>query len=160
MNSEIIHSTLQTCEISHVLPRPVEPLAIGEISQALSRPIPTKMLETKSLKGSKITFISWKFIPPILDKYCRGWCWEIRSVHTTVDRIFLVGRLTIPTADGLVWREATGTEMLKETKIDKLNGEVIEREIAYGDPSSNAESMAFRRACAKFGLGLYLYHKA
>jgi len=32
-------------------------------------------------------------------------------------------------------------------------------ELAYGDPSSNAESMAFRQATAKFGLGLYLYEK-
>ncbi len=32
-------------------------------------------------------------------------------------------------------------------------------ELAYGDPSSNAESMAFRRAAAKFGLGLYFYSK-
>jgi hypothetical protein len=29
----------------------------------------------------------------------------------------------------------------------------------YGDPSSNAEGMALKRAAAKFGLGLYLYHK-
>ncbi|QYO62305.1 hypothetical protein [Leptolyngbya sp. 7M] len=34
-----------------------------------------------------------------------------------------------------------------------------EVELAYGDPSSNAESMAFRRAAARFGLGLYLYSK-
>ena len=145
--------------VTEVLPVPQEPLPLREILQALSRPLPPKMLETKNLKGQKITFLSWKYIPPILDKYCRGWCWEIRSVNTTSDRIFLVGRLTIPTADGLVWREATGTEMLKEVKTDKLTGEMIEREIAYGDPSSNAESMAFRRACAKFGLGLYLYKK-
>jgi len=160
MSSEIIHSTLQTCEVSQVLPRPSEALTIADITHALSRPIPTKMLESKKMGGASIQFISWKFLPPILDKYCRGWCWEIRSVNTTDDRIFLVGRLTIPTADGLVYREATGTECLKEIKTDKLTGEVIEREIAYGDPSSNAESMAFRRACAKFGLGLYLYHKA
>jgi len=29
----------------------------------------------------------------------------------------------------------------------------------YGDPSSNAEAMALKRAAAKFGLGLYLYLK-
>jgi hypothetical protein len=29
----------------------------------------------------------------------------------------------------------------------------------YGDPSSNAEAMALKRAAAKFGLGLYLYQK-
>lgn len=154
-------SDLQVYEgqVTEVLPVPQEPLALREILQALSRPLPPKMLETKNLKGQKITFLSWKYIPPILDKYCRGWCWEIRSVNTTNDRIFLVGRLTIPTAEGMVWREATGTEMLKEVKTDKVTGEMIEREIAYGDPSSNAESMAFRRACAKFGLGLYLYNK-
>ena len=71
------------------------------------------------------------------------------------DRIFLTGRLTIPTAEGNVYREATGTEELKRT--DRETGEPIE--LAYGDPSSNAESMALRRAAAKFGLGLYLYNK-
>jgi hypothetical protein len=29
----------------------------------------------------------------------------------------------------------------------------------YGDPSLNAEAMALKPAAAKFGLGLYLYHK-
>lgn len=56
-------------------------------------------------------------------------------------------------------REATGTEELKELTTDKTTGETITRELAYGDPSSNAESMAFRRAAARFGLGLYLYDK-
>ncbi|MGC9506191.1 hypothetical protein [Baaleninema sp.] len=51
----------------------------------------------------------------------------------------------MPTADGMVVRHATGTEELNCN--------------SYGDPSSNAESMAFRRAAAKFGLGLYLYQK-
>ena len=40
-------------------------------------------------------------------------------------------------------REATGQE-----------DETLE---AYGDSSSNAESMALRRAAAKFGLGIALY---
>jgi len=73
--------------------------------------------------------------------------------------VFIVGRLSIPCADGDVWREATGTECLKEIKTDKGTGEVIIKELAYGDPTSNAEAMALRRAAAKFGLGLYLYEK-
>jgi len=140
-------------------PVPTEKLNESEIIKMLSRKLPDSLLEKKKVGNTQITFLSWKYIPPILDKYARGWCWEITHLQSTSDRIFLVGRLTIPTAEGLVWREATGTEMLKETKTDKITGEVIEREIAYGDPSSNAESMAFRRACAKFGLGLYLYNK-
>lgn len=70
----------------------------------------------------------------------------------TSDRLFLVGRLTIQTSEGFVMRESTGTELLKR--------DGGESELAYGDPSSNAESMAFRRAAAKFGLGLYLYAKS
>ncbi len=82
-------------------------------------------------------------------------------------------RITIHAAEGAFSREATGTELLKEDKEiwlgekpnqyplkDDLGRVATEsRDLAYGDPSSNAESMAFRRAAAKFGLGLYLYEK-
>jgi hypothetical protein len=60
-------------------------------------------------------------------------------------RLILTVRITIQCAEGLVWREATGQEE-EETN-------------SYGDPSSNAESMALRRAASKFGLGLSLYDK-
>jgi hypothetical protein len=50
-----------------------------------------------------------------------------------------------------------GTELLKREVTDRETGEVTEAEIAYGDPSSNAESMALRRAASKFGLARYLY---
>ncbi len=65
------------------------------------------------------------------------------------------GRLILNTVDGIIWKEATGTELLKEWSEKKQEM----TELAYGDPSSSAESMAFRRAAAKFGLGLYLYDK-
>jgi hypothetical protein len=71
----------------------------------------------------------------------------------------VVYELTIPTVDGPVTRSATGTELLKEEVFDKETKEKVIRELAYGDPSSNAESQAFRRAAARFGLGLYLYEK-
>jgi hypothetical protein len=51
----------------------------------------------------------------------------------------------VPCLEGVVYREATGQEEEETT--------------SYGDSSSNAESMALRRAAAKFGLGLYLYDK-
>jgi hypothetical protein len=53
--------------------------------------------------------------------------------------------LSIPCLEGVVSREATGTE------DEELKG--------YGDPSSNAEAMALKRTASKFGLGLYLYQK-
>jgi hypothetical protein len=43
------------------------------------------------------------------------------------------------------WRESSGTASVND--------------IHFGDPVQKAEGMAFRRACARFGLGLYLYHE-
>jgi hypothetical protein len=127
--------------------------SLSEIQLALSRPLPNSMLDTRKQGNATLTYISWHTANRILDKYAPGWTWEIRSSITTADRIFLTGRLTIPTSEGNVYREATGTEVLKEWSEKKQT--MIE--LAYGDPSSNAESMAFRRAAARFGLGLYLY---
>lgn len=81
--------------------------------------------------------------------------------------------MSLPAAEGNIYREGIGTELLKENKEvwigEKPNRQLLKdefdrpitepKELAYGDPSSNAESMAFRRAAARFGLGLYFYNK-
>jgi hypothetical protein len=143
---------------------------IDQIIAALSRPLPKSVLDTKKRGGNSIAYLPWYEANRILDKYAPGWKWEVCSLHSTPDRLFLTGRLTIPTRNGEVYREATGCELLKDYKpIKNGNGDTIKDdfdrpvleavELAYGDPSSNAESMAFRRAAARFGLGLYLYAK-
>jgi hypothetical protein len=132
---------------------------IAQITAALSRPLPKSITASRKQGGKELTFIPWHQVNRILDKYAIGWTWQIVTMTTTDDRIFVTGRLTVPTADGDVSRDAIGTEELKEIKTDIKTGEVTIKERAYGDPSSNAESMAFRRAAARFGLGLYLYDK-
>jgi hypothetical protein len=119
--------------------------SLEQIEQVLSRPIPDSLLRVKEIKGNKITYLPWYEANKILSKYCPGWSWEVTKMETANGRLFIVGRLTIPTAKGLVFRESCGNESLNCS--------------SYGDPSSNAESMAFRRCCARFGLGLYLYDK-
>ena len=119
--------------------------SLSAIVEALSKPLPSSVLETKKLGGKAIQYVPWHRVVSMLNRYAPGWQWEIKSIHTTNDDLFLIGRLSIPTAEGMIYREATGTNSLKDT--------------AYGDASSNAESMAFRRAAAKFGLALYLYDK-
>lgn len=120
---------------------------IEEIIAILSRPLPRELIKQKPVgKGNsrrQVDFLPWHQVVQILNKYAPGWNWEIRTIHTTAEDLFLVGRLTIPTPRGNVWREATGTEKLECSD--------------YGDASSNAESMALRRAAAKFGLALHLY---
>jgi hypothetical protein len=146
----------QTQIITETPDRPTSPgeWSIDQIIDKLRRPLPDSITETRKQGGKQITFIPWHQVNRVLDKYAIGWTWQLTNIVTTDDRIFVTGRLTIPTTSGDVFREATGTELLKETTRD---GEI--REIAYGDPSSNAESMAFRRSAARFGLGLYLYDK-
>lgn len=142
------------------------PTKIGEWSYAetiaaISRKLPAELLKQKTLKGQTITFLPWYRACNILDKYAPGWTYEVvntaiatGTVKTAkdghqelggVDRLVLTVRLTLTFSDGVVSRDATGTEELS------MSG--------YGDPASNAESMALRRAAAKFGLGRYLYEK-
>jgi hypothetical protein len=129
---------------------------IAEILADLSKPIPDQYLDQLKDK-SKAVFIPWYNAVKLLDRVTGGhWHYEITNICTSPDRIFITARITIFAEEGLFYREAVGTECLKREFIDKQTGEVELKEIAYGDPSSNAESMALRRAANKFGLGLYL----
>lgn len=152
MNSQTATNTNNNSQVEKTTstdrPQQVGDWTLAEIRQALSRKLPDELVKTLPGKGNA-QFISWHSVIRILDKYCPGWSWEIKQMSHSEDRLFLVGRLTITAKDGIFFHEATGTEVLK--KDDK--------EISYGDPSSNAESMALRRAAAKFNLGLYLYSK-
>lgn len=130
--------------------------SLSQIQAALKRNIPSSMLKRLKDKGNA-AYLPWYSVNDILDKYAPGWTWEIKSTQVTSDRIFIVGRLTIPTSEGNIYREASGTEKLTRKVFDRDSQQYIQKDIAYGDPSSNAESMAFRRCAARFGLGLYLY---
>lgn len=132
--------------------------SITEIITDLAKPIPDSMLETKKQGGQEITYVPWHQATRLLDMYAPGWNFSVDGSHviesvtvnksgTTPNRFLSVTvTLSIPTADGVVSRSQTGVEDLLN-----LGG--------YGDPYSNAVSMALRRAAAMFGLGRYLYRK-
>lgn len=146
---------------------------IAVVLADLSKPIPKKYLDTRRQGKAVLTFVPWFNVAKLLDRCAPGWEGAITQIHSSGDRLILTYRITIHAAEGAFSREATGSELLKEEKEiwlgekpdqyllkDDLGRAATEaRELAYGDPSSNAESMAFRRAAAKFGLGLYLYEK-
>lgn len=129
--------------------RPEYGRPIAQIIADLSQPLPESRLKTKVIKGSQITFINWQTAVRALDYYAPGWSSEVRSVAQIGTRAVVVVRLSIPCSEGSVWREAIGQEDDWDDAEEKR----------YGDPTSNAEAMALKRACAKFGLGLYLYDK-
>jgi hypothetical protein len=119
--------------------------SIKDIIADLSKPIADRHIHYLTRGGQKLAYIPWHLAVKYLDLYAPGWCFEVRAVTNAAGRIIVTSRITIPCAEGLVWREATGQE---DQEVE-----------SYGDPTSNAESMSLRRAAAKFGLALYLYDK-
>ena len=117
--------------------------SITEIINDLSKPIPARLIRTKTVGGQRIRFLPWHTAIKFLDLYAPGWSYEIRHIAGIGGKVIVVARISIPCIEGVVYREATGQE-----DEDVSN---------YGDSSSNAEAQALKRATAKFGLGLYLY---
>jgi hypothetical protein len=130
-------------QVIRQLPGPLR--SIVDIIAELSRPVAARHLKTRKQGGNEITFIEWPTAVKYLDHLAPGWSFEIRSVQQIGDKCVVVARITIPAAEGAIWREATGQEDIAVS--------------GWGDSSSNAEAMALKRAAAKFGLGISLYQK-
>ncbi|XP_059309176.1 DNA repair RAD52-like protein 2, chloroplastic isoform X1 [Lycium ferocissimum] len=88
---------------------------------------------------------TWYHANQMLSFYAPGWCGEVRNVISPDNgSVTVVYRVTIRGSDGEAHRESTGT-------VSPGNGHSTDLVVA-------AEKIAFCRACACFGLGLYPYH--
>lgn len=135
---------------TNVVQMPVAPASltlrsITQIIADLSKPIAPRHLKTRKQGGHDLQYVPWYTAVRYLDLYAPGWSYEVRGIATVGQAVAVTVRISIPCTEGQVYREATGYEPL-EVK-------------GYGDPVSNASSMALRRAAAHFGLALYLYDK-
>ncbi|GAU43885.1 hypothetical protein TSUD_399330 [Trifolium subterraneum] len=121
---------------------------LAEILRDLNKRIPDTLVKPPldpSSSASSSTFIPWYHANRMLSFYAPGWCGEIRDViFSDNGTVTVVYRLTVRGSDGEAYRESTGT-------ISTTDGSI-------SDPVSAAEENAFCKACARFGLGLYLYH--
>ncbi|KAI3694108.1 hypothetical protein L1987_77069 [Smallanthus sonchifolius] len=116
-----------------------------EILRDLNKRIPDNII-LKQEDSSQSSFIPWYHANRMLSFYAPGWCGEIRDViFSDNGSVTVVYRLTVRGSDGEAHRESTGTVS------SATNGGV--------DPVAAAEEIAFCKACARFGLGLYLYHE-
>jgi hypothetical protein len=121
------------------------PRSITEIIADLSRPVNPQRLKQRRQGGRTLDYLPWYQAVRYLDRYAPGWRYEIRSVNQVGDNLVVVVRITVPCAEGEVWREASALEPIKGT--------------GYGDRAVNAESAALRRSTAKPGLCLYLFDR-
>ncbi len=115
-----------------------------EILEDLKKPVQSRFIKYKVIKGQKIEFIPWYILTRLLDYYAPGWDWRITTSFDS-NRVCVMGELTIKAAEGDFTRSAVGDELSE-----------IEH---YGSSYTNAEAQSFRRCCGRFGLGLSLWEK-
>ncbi|KAF4355784.1 hypothetical protein CsatB_028201 [Cannabis sativa] len=120
---------------------------LSEILKHLNKKVPDSLIKTRVENGLSSRYVPWHIVNRIMNLHAPEWSGEIRSVSYSPDgkSVSVIYRVTLYGTDAEIFRESTGTASLEDT--------------SYGDPMQKAEAMAFRRACARFGLGLHLYHE-
>ena len=115
---------------------------LREVVAALALPIPARLVATKKVptKGGSsysASYVHHATVRDLLDHHAPGWLWSVR-LYDAAGTLYVVGTLTLVGSDGSQARDGIGNE------ADDLDG--------YGDPSSNAEAQALRRAAMAHGL--------
>ncbi|XP_076910284.1 DNA repair RAD52-like protein 1, mitochondrial [Bidens hawaiensis] len=121
---------------------------ISEILKELNKKVPDSLIRTRTEPdGFALRHLPWHIVNRIMNLHAPEWSGEVRSITYSADGkyVTVTYRVTIYGTDAELYRESTGTA--------SVDG------VGYGDPVQKAEAMAFRRACARFGLGLHLYHE-
>lgn len=117
---------------------------LPEILADLSKPLPNRFLSQRKQGGKQLTYVSWHHCNRLMDYFTGGgWEGSVTNIHSTQTEVYVVYKVSIHAQEGLFSREATGSEELNNN--------------AFGEAIAKAESQAFRRACARWGLALYLY---
>ncbi|MGR3277109.1 hypothetical protein ACSYAD_18565 [Acaryochloris marina NIES-2412] len=135
--SQAVAPTQPQAQSTRAFRRPLE-----KVLEDLRRPIPQRFIKTKSKKGVALKFVSWYDIVRILEARAPGFEYDC-SPHFGDGKTVVKATITIHGEDGSLARSALG---IADSDIEN-----------WGDATSNASSMALRRAAAEFGLGLHLY---
>ncbi|XP_038716851.1 DNA repair RAD52-like protein 1, mitochondrial isoform X2 [Tripterygium wilfordii] len=120
---------------------------LSEVLKQLNKKVPDSLVRLRHDGGFTVKYVPWHIVNRIMNLHAPEWSGEVRSITYSADgkSVSVVYRVTIYGTDAEIYRESTGTALMDE--------------VGYGDPVQKAEAMAFRRACARFGLGLHLYHE-
>ncbi|GFQ05789.1 hypothetical protein PHJA_002723000 [Phtheirospermum japonicum] len=117
---------------------------LSHILKDLSKKVPQSLIRLHAESSPPAKYIPWHTLNRILNLHAPEWSGEVRSITYSTDgkSVSVVYRITLYGTDAEIFREATGTAYVDE-----------------GDPVQEAETKAFGRACARFGLGLHLFHQ-
>lgn len=120
---------------------------IRDVFADLKKPLPARLHRTKKVPTKKggsyeATYTHHTTIRDLLDHYAPGWTWETKiAAHDGL--LYVVGTLTVWGTDD--------TGRVVSVSRDGLGNEDSDLD-GYGDPSSNAEAQALRRAAMAMGL--------
>ncbi|CAK7335985.1 unnamed protein product [Dovyalis caffra] len=130
---------------------------LSEILRDLNKRIPDNIIKPPN---SSSTLIPWYHANRMLSFYAPGWCGEIRDViFAEKGSVTVVYRVTIRGSDGEMKEELEAMHAAELHAHRESSGTVSSSDGDLEDPVAAAEEIAFGRACARFGLGLYLYHE-
>jgi len=117
------------------------------ISRKLSRPTPGDLIQQREAhKGGKmLDYIEVWTAMDALDDVDPSWTSEVKNVYIVGKQLVMVVSITLTDP-------ATGKQVTKQN----VGFEEI-ADLSYGDTSSNAFAMAFKRTVASFGFGRDLY---
>ncbi|XP_057793852.1 DNA repair RAD52-like protein 1, mitochondrial isoform X2 [Salvia miltiorrhiza] len=121
---------------------------LSEILKDLNKKVPDSLIKSRTEASDfSLRYVPWHILNRILNLHAPEWSGEVRSITYSADAtsVSVVYRVTLYGTDAEIFREATGSASVSDT--------------SYGGPVQKAEAMAFRRACARLGLGLHLYHQ-
>ncbi|KAL5704465.1 hypothetical protein ACHQM5_022891 [Ranunculus cassubicifolius] len=120
---------------------------LKEILKELNKKVPDSVTKLRTEDGFTSKYIPWHIVNRIMNMHAPEWSGEVRSINYSADgkSVSVVYRVTLHGTDAEIYRESIGTASMEDTN--------------FGDPIQKAEAMAFRRACARLGLGLHLYHE-
>ncbi|XP_050215121.1 DNA repair RAD52-like protein 1, mitochondrial isoform X1 [Mercurialis annua] len=120
---------------------------LAEILKQLNKKVPDSLVRQRIDDGFSTKYMPWHVVNRIMNLHAPEWSGEVRSITYSSDgkSVSVVYRVTLYGTDAEIYRESSGTASVDD--------------VGYGNAVQKAEAMAFRRSCARFGLGLHLYHE-
>ncbi|KAK9205345.1 hypothetical protein WN943_015612 [Citrus x changshan-huyou] len=143
---------------------------LSEILKELNKNVPNSLIKIRVEDGFSMKYIPWHIVNRIMNLHAPEWSGEVRNITYSVDgkTVSVVYRVTIYGTDAerciaTIGRSSCiatiGRRSIVSLVVRESTGTALVDEQGYGDAVQKAEAMAFRRACARFGLGLHLYHE-
>lgn len=133
-----------------------------ELEAALTEPFPAEWVQQKKAgkgEGSRsISFVPWhRYVSRLNVLVGDGWQMGTPITVHVGEKLCMGIPLTIHGVTRINWGDEDDSEW--EEVTNRATGEVEEKKTMYGSPVTNAFAQAFKRTCALFGMGLYLYEK-